>query len=54
MIATMALSGLFELYTRSGHLNHEAKASGLKVHLECDNQINYYVHNTLYLPEPMV
>ena len=27
---TIALSGLFELYTRGRHLNHEAKPSGLK------------------------
>ena len=27
---TIALSGLFELYTRGGHLNHEAKPSGLR------------------------
>ena len=26
----IALSGLFELYTRGGHLNHVAKRSGLK------------------------
>ena len=32
---TIALSGLFELYTRGGHLNHEANQSGLKARLEC-------------------
>ena len=26
----IALSGLFELYTRGGHLNHKAKPSGLE------------------------
>ena len=31
---TIVLSGLFELYTRGGCLNHEAKPSGLNVHLE--------------------
>ena len=31
---TIALSGLFELYTRGGCLNHEAKPSGLNTHLE--------------------
>ena len=28
---TIAFSGLFELYTRGGHLNQEAKLSGLKL-----------------------
>ena len=31
---TIALSGLFELYARGGHLSHEAKLSGLNVRLE--------------------
>ena len=32
---TIALSDLFELYMRGGHLNHEAKLSGIKARLEC-------------------
>ena len=31
----IALSGLFELYMRGGHLNHKAKPSGLNVCLKC-------------------
>ena len=31
---TIALSSLFELYTRGGCLNHTAKPSGLNVHLK--------------------
>ena len=31
---TIALSGLFELYTRGGCLNHEVKPSGLNARLE--------------------
>ena len=31
---TIALSSLFELYTRGGRLNHEVKSSGLKVCLK--------------------
>ena len=30
---TIALSGLFELYARGGHLNHEIKPSGLNPRL---------------------
>ena len=32
---TIALSGLFVLYTRGGHLNTKAKPNNLKAHLEC-------------------
>ena len=34
VIITLALSGLFELYTRGGYLNHMAKPSGLNMRLE--------------------
>ena len=36
---TIALSGLFELYTRGGHLNHEANAEWFKA-ASVYNQIN--------------
>ena len=35
---TIALSGVFELYTKGGSLNHEAKQSGFNVRLECTIQ----------------
>ena len=57
---TIALSGLFELYTRGRRLNHEAKLSGLKHASSVQSNKPrykgysisdlYYVHNTLYLP----
>ena len=37
----IALSGLFKLYTRGGHLNHEVKPSDLNVCLECTIQMNH-------------
>ena len=38
---TIALSDLFELCTRGGRLNHEAKPSGLKAAPWVYNQINH-------------
>ena len=52
---TIALSGLFELYTRGGHLNHEAKPSDLKAHLECtikQTTIRLYIYNKQLSPRP--
>ena len=38
---SLLISGLFELNTRGGRLNHKVKLSGLRVCLECRILINH-------------
>ena len=43
ILYNIALTGLFELYTSGGHLNHEAKPSGLNARLECTIQYKWLI-----------